>query len=420
MASHIINICIFEDAHYKSLFPLTRMIPAYDIQMGMDTLYDKISRHFSYGNMTLHCRPELKASVKERHKDTLVNHINTGSSCLFINGRLVMQNEWSHLFSLIDPENNFLFTYKGHVIALFLRTDTIKKMIPLLENTPSSASIIKHFRESCITKEVESIRLINHAVDAVYLNSDTIRDDATYKNNPGIIKGAISPFVSILNEHNTFIDAHSTIEDFVLIDARKGPVYIEENVTINAHSRLEGPLFIGKNSHILGGKIRNSSIGRNSKIGGEVSECNFQGYSNKAHDGFLGHSYIGEWVNLGAGTTTSNLKNNYSFIRNESPFGEPDTHTRFLGAIIGDYVKTGIGSMLNTGTVIDIGSTIFDAGLHAKYIPPFSWGTPCNYTTHLLDKFISTTTQMKKRREMVLTDSCKDLLQFIYKTTCKS
>ena len=133
--------------------------------------------------------------------------------------------------------------------------------------------------------------------------------------------------------------------------------------------------------------------------------------SNKQHDGFLGNSYIGEWVNLGANTNNSDLKNNYGFIRLQIGEDEIETGRQFMGSIISDYVRTGISTMLNTGTVIGFGANVFGAGFQPKYIPPFQWGID-NQTE--LDKFFKIIETMKKRREKSLSESEKLLISKIY------
>ena len=417
MSSHIINVCIYEDSVAHSLSPLTTLRPTFDLLVGIDSLYDKVYRYFNYGNITLHCREELKSTVKERHPDHLLNSINTGTACLFINGRTILSKELYATLSEVDNEHNYLFTHQGHVVACYLRSDLLDTMKKALNGTPSSKELIQAFRTSCVTKEIESALMINTTWDALNLNQDVIRMDFNYKEVRGIVKGNIDPFASIKNEHNVFVDKNAEIEDFVLIDASKGPVYIEENVYIQSHTRLEGPLYIGKDTHILGGRIRQSSIGPNCKVAGEVSNSIFHSHSNKAHSGFVGNSYVGQWVNLGAGTTTSNLKSNYSNIILQKGDAKIETQQLFLGAIIGDHVKTSIGTNLNTGTIIETGSVLFDAGFHDKYIPPFSWGSPKSYSRHDQDKFIQTAKIMMQRRNIELSDAQTHLLDHRYKTS---
>ena len=211
-----------------------------------------------------------------------------------------------------------------------------------------------------------------------------------------------------------FIEKGAKIE-CSFINCTKGPVYIDENVVVHAHTRLEGPLYIGKNSVVLGGNIRHSSIGDHCKVHGEISNSVFSSYSNKAHEGFVGHSYIGSWVNLGAQTTTSNLKNNYSLVSVELEGKKVNTDCQFLGSIIGDYVKTAIGTCFNTGSIIHCGSDIVNHDFFTKYYSPFVWGGNSASTHYELRKFIITVERMMSRRQMQLTPNLIDLITLLHK-----
>ena len=163
------------------------------------------------------------------------------------------------------------------------------------------------------------------------------------------------------------------IEPGVVFDVRHGVVVIDQGAEIRSGTRLEGPCYVGPGARVLGGFIRTSILGPRAVVRGEVSSTIFHGYANKAHDGFVGHSVIGRWVNLGAGTTTSNLKNTYGTVRLSIGGTSVDTGRQFLGSLIGDHAKTAIGTMLATGTVVGAGANVFGDGL-GKYVPPFSWG----------------------------------------------
>ena len=335
------NICVFEDDQYNDLLPLTFSRPTYDLFIGMDSLLDKIMSFFDYAITTLHCRDYLEPLVKYHHKKMPVNKITSGMPCLFINGRTLMTSDLHHTLVSADTDHDLLFTHQGHVVALYLRGDLITSMRNMLKKVPSSEEIISYFRSKCVAKELTNVTLIQHPWDLIYLNDTVIRSDFKHRQTPGVIKGNIGPMVTIYNENNVFIDQNTTIEDFVVLDAKNGPIYIEDHVTITAHSRLQGPLYIGNHSHIMGAKLSHTSIGPHCKVGGEVSHSIFHGYSNKAHHGFLGHSYVGEWVNLGSLTTTSNLKINYQSVKVKRGSDVIDTDKQFLGSIIGDHVKNG-------------------------------------------------------------------------------
>ena len=216
-----------------------------------------------------------------------------------------------------------------------------------------------------------------------------------------------------LNDKKIFTGENVIIKPGVILDASKGPIIIDENVIVGSNSVLEGPLYIGKNSEVSPmALIRgNTSIGPFCKIGGEVVCSVFQGYSNKVHHGFIGHSYIGEWVNIGAGTNNSNLKNNYGQVKIFFDTKIINTQLQFMGALIGDYTRIAIGTNLNTGIYIPIGANIFDYTFKQKKINPFSWGK--NQIVSF-NKFLETIESMKQRRNKIVTESEKKYLKYLY------
>jgi UDP-N-acetylglucosamine diphosphorylase/glucosamine-1-phosphate N-acetyltransferase len=196
----------------------------------------------------------------------------------------------------------------------------------------------------------------------------------------------------------------ATIEPHVVFDASLGPIYVGAGSTVHAFTRLVGPCYVGRHSTILGDRITACSIGDHCKVRGEMSNTIFVGYANKGHDGFVGHSYLGRWVNLGAGTTTSNLKNTYGPVSLWTPRGMRDTGMQFLGTLFGDHAKTGIGTCLTTGTVLGAGANVYGAKTPPKTIPPFSWGSAPPYQMYRLDKFLEVAERMMARRQVTLTD----------------
>ena len=205
----------------------------------------------------------------------------------------------------------------------------------------------------------------------------------------------------------------AAVEPGVVFDLRGGPVVLESGAEVRAGTRLEGPLWVGANAHVLGGPVRGSAIGQRTNVRGEVSNCVFLGYANKAHDGFVGHSVIGRWANLGAGTITSNLKNTYGRVRLDVAGTPLDTGLQFLGSLIGDHAKTAIGTLLATGTVIGTGANVFDAVRPPKYVPPFAWGATGSARLSR-DGFLKIVERVLPRRDVVVDEATRALLGRIY------
>ena len=166
----------------------------------------------------------------------------------------------------------------------------------------------------------------------------------------------------------------AAVEPGVVFDTTGGPVVLESGVEVKTGTRLEGPLWAGANTRIVGGPIRTSAIGPWCVVRGEMAATVLLGYANKSHDGFVGHSVVGRWANLGAGTITSNLKNTYGPVRLDVAGATIETGHMFLGSLIGDHAKTAIGTLLRTGTVVGAGASVFDGVRAPKWVPPFSWG----------------------------------------------
>lgn len=207
-----------------------------------------------------------------------------------------------------------------------------------------------------------------------------------------------------------YVERGAEVEPMVCFDPSAGPILIRRGAKVRAFTRLVGPLAVSSGSTILGGRVDCCSIGEGSMVHGEISHSVVLGHSNKSHDGFVGHSYLGRWVNLGAGTITSNLKNTYGSVQLWTPEGLRDTGEIKLGSFIGDHVKTGIGTRLTTGSVVGAGSNIYGGVIPPKYVPPFSWGEGDDLSMYRLDKFLSNTARVMSRRGVTLSEREKKQL----------
>ena len=188
------------------------------------------------------------------------------------------------------------------------------------------------------------------------------------------------------------------IEPGVLFDTRHGGIRLDDGVEVRAGARLAGPVHAGAGSRLLGGPFDAVSAGPRCYLRGEIEETVVLGYTNKAHDGFLGHAYLGSWVNLGAMTTNSDLKNNYGSVRLGDRDGEVETGLIKLGCLIGDHVKTAIGTMLNTGTVVEAGANLFGDSRPPKWIRAFAWGHSPGAPVYDRGAFVDTAIVVMKRR----------------------
>ena len=222
-------------------------------------------------------------------------------------------------------------------------------------------------------------------------------------------------------QRDIFIEEGAVVE-CVAINTTSGPVYIGKDAVLMEGACIRGPFAVCEGGEVrMGSKIyEGTTIGPHCKVGGEVSNTVFFGYSNKAHDGYLGNAVIGEWCNIGAGTNASNLKNDYSLIRvwNYATGSFMKTDLQFCGLIMGDHSKIGVNCMINTATVIGVGVNLHGAGFPRTFVPCFSEGSPTSGFSHIsLKKFLETATRVMSRRSHTLSEADQSLLTHIYDTS---
>jgi UDP-N-acetylglucosamine diphosphorylase / glucose-1-phosphate thymidylyltransferase / UDP-N-acetylgalactosamine diphosphorylase / glucosamine-1-phosphate N-acetyltransferase / galactosamine-1-phosphate N-acetyltransferase len=211
----------------------------------------------------------------------------------------------------------------------------------------------------------------------------------------------------VIGGDQVYVESGADVEPQVVFDVTSGPVLVRRGAHVRAFTRLVGPCAVLENANVLGDRVSGCSIGEWSVVRGEISETIVLGYSNKGHEGFVGHSYLGRWVNLGAGTITSNLKNTYGSVQLWTPNGLQDTRTNKLGSLLGDHAKTGIGTRLTTGTVVGAGANVFGSGIPPKYVPPFSWLDGQQVMEFRLPKFLDIASRVMSRRSVSLSERAR-------------
>jgi len=249
-------------------------------------------------------------------------------------------------------------------------------------------------------------------------NGKVLRTDFELVKNGRESEAITDPFTIVYGRENIFLEEGVDIKATVL-NASEGPIYIGKNAQIQEGSVIKGPFALLNNSVVnMGAKIRpDTTVGPYCKVGGEISNAVFFGYSNKAHDGFLGNSVIGEWCNLGASTNNSNLKNNYSEVKVYSYDSQKmvSTGLQFCGLLMGDHSKTSINSMFNTGTVVGIGCNIFDGGFPPKHVISFSWGGGREgFEMYQFDKFIEAEKRVFARRNLEMSLAYINVLRILH------
>ncbi|MBN2363149.1 hypothetical protein JXL83_03365 [candidate division WOR-3 bacterium] len=387
------NSLVLFEKDRDNFYPLSLSRHVSDLITGYFTFSEGFRRLYDLCEITLLSPAYMEEHLRESHPAFRINEEQQYS--LYLRASILPEKKIKKQISLDGPEE--AFTCEGSVIGFRGSPDTAK-MFFKEGLTPKNMPV----------REVEA-QVFNSVCDIVEGNALSLERNFTR----GALNGEIAGTAKLISPEKIFVGANSTVEDYVLIDARKGPVHISEGVEIKSHSVVAGPVYIGHGTlvkpftHILNG----CSFGPQCRLSGEISKSLFIGYSNKQHSGFLGNSYVGEWVNFGAGTTNSNLKNNYSEITVHYKGEFHRTGMTFLGLLCGDHVKTAIGTLFNTGTTVGLGANIFKPGLTDKCIPSLSWGPGEKYS---FDKFLKTAETVMSRRERKLTDSYGEMLEHIF------
>lgn len=381
---------ILHDDDAPSLSPLTDLRASFELRSGALLTAERLAERF--GEPAAMCVPQRLADVLAERYAVPINQPPTGEAFLVVNGRMT--------HARFDPPaqiNTQLRDGQGGCIAALLDADHLRALIEkgggAVADLPGE------------TYRGEGV--LHRPWDLLIASRANLADDLAHSSRLPRQWLMADSGVHRIGDQPIHLGEQTRIDPLVVIDATAGPVTIDRNATIHAMSVLEGPAYIGPGSCIAPhSRIRaNTVIGPTCKVGGEVSATVFQGYSNKTHYGFIGDSYIGQWVNLGAGTTTSNLKNTYGRIAFQSPDDPQPIQTglTFLGSIVGDHVKTAIGTRLIGGTYLGIGSMIALSSFTPKTVPPFAFLTDSGAKRYQWEKFREVAQRIMERRDCPLT-----------------
>jgi UDP-N-acetylglucosamine diphosphorylase / glucose-1-phosphate thymidylyltransferase / UDP-N-acetylgalactosamine diphosphorylase / glucosamine-1-phosphate N-acetyltransferase / galactosamine-1-phosphate N-acetyltransferase len=417
------SVCIFEDEGAGRFLPLTYVRPVYDLRCGMTTLQEKIFRAYPRAVRSLHCRSSLAGVVRERMAPTTVNQ-PPGSRCLFLNGRVIAGNDLARKMPLGGSDRIYLSQDGTLIAARVTPTADTRSLLSNLWDRLTGGHPITASDFPLLPSEQVDVRLVTYPWDLVNANGRQISEDFAVllkekKIKGKKVRGKVYAGARLLNRKDIIIGEGSKVKPGAVLDAENGPIVLGRNVTIYPNAVIEGPAFVGDGSLIkIGAKIYEStSIGEVCKVGGEVEASILHSYSNKQHDGFLGHSYLGMWVNLGADTNNSDLKNNYSAVKVTINGRSVDSGSQFVGLIMGDHSKSGINTMFNTGTVVGVGCNVYGGGFPPKDIPSFCWGGSDGLVTYELDKCLDVARKVMARRKVELSPTEERLLREVFEST---
>lgn len=385
------NYILFDDSRRTALLPLVYTRPIADIRIGILTIREKWE-HFLNSKTSSYTEPYLAKKFP-----IVLEDLN-----LLINGSILPTEELINELTSLKPgekvvRNEIIIAYcfEGKDVVHF---SEVEKFVVKKTNLD--------FIKIDNTWDIFSKNDLALRADFKLLTKDRKSEKLSETN---FVQG---------NSSDIFLEEGAEIE-YAFLNTKSGPIYLAKDAVIMEGSKVRGPFSLGQQSQLkMDAKIYGATtIGPHCKVGGEINNSVFFGYSNKAHDGFLGNAVIGEWVNLGADTNNSNLKNTYDFVKLWSYADEKFVNTglQFCGLIMGDHSKTGINTMFNTGAVVGVSANLFGSGYQRNFIPSFSWGSPHKMLTFDLNKSFDVATAVMARRGIQFDETEKEILTYIYK-----
>lgn len=395
---------IFDDQDRAAFYPLALNRSVGDLRCGILKLRQRLEQFLEDGETTaIWIDPLLTPLYRERKPDWQVNAPAPANS-LLVNSRLKVSQ------SSIEAVKNLPAGHCLHRGDLILALRCPRE----LSSLPGIAEL-EGLDFQLIPSDLETY---DNLSDIIHDNERLLRFDFEhlFYDNNNYFETEMG--VTALNPYNIWIGENVELKPGVVLDASDGPIVLDQGARVLANAVITGPAYIGKKSLVkVGAKIYGgTSVGPVCKIGGEVEGSIFQAYSNKQHDGFLGHSFVGEWVNIGADSNNSDLKNTYRTVGFHSYLSGAriDSGTMFLGALIGDHVKLGINTSVNTGCVIGIGSNLFGPDLISGFIPDFSWGPASQLGKYRLDRFCETAALVKARRDLEFSPAEREIFGVLH------
>ena len=397
------RLYLFDDARARQFEPFALTRPVSELRAGAEIIrnrWERIARTKAYGFIGA---PHL-ADFDEPGASPSVSAEQTIPS-----GSVIANSRFVPTLSEVIDDTSASYTCDGIVCAVRLRQSI--DMSDIGDGTADLKMLASQGTEPAPLQG----RWLNEVWDLVGQLNEQLSEDIPIMGSS--LSGGVVENATVIGSHQVYLEMGASIEPYVVLDASAGPILIRRGASIASFTRIVGPCYIGENSIVVGDAIRACSIGDMCKVRGEISGSIMLGHSNKGHTGFVGSSYVGRWVNFGAGTTTSNLKNTYGNVQLSTSAGLRDTGLQFLGSLVGDHAKTGIGTMLTTGCVVGAGANVFGASTTPKSIPPFAWGDSEPFDRYEVDKFLEVAARMMERRHVTLSDAARQQLAAAHKAS---
>jgi UDP-N-acetylglucosamine diphosphorylase/glucosamine-1-phosphate N-acetyltransferase len=384
-----LNLIIFEDYNADGFYPLSVSHPVFDLFCGCFNVVDRLKHYFNPDKIYLSCRDYLADIARQRYSLSVNDFTDINDDSVIVNAAVIPDPDILQTIKYC-PVDSLVVNPEG-IVGGRVSSGRLKEL--------SFSNILKNHDVAEYKFELHQIEqaLFGHLWDIVNYNPKAIENDFTLI--PDIHDWKRNAQAARFGD-NIHIHPSAEVQDGAYIDSGGGPVVMDSGAKVEPRSLIQGPAYIGKDSVVMAGMIREGcSLGPVCKIGGELEESIILGYSNKCHEGFIGHAYLGEWVNLGALTTNSDLKNNYGEITVSLQGQIISTGSIKVGCFIGDHTKTGIGTLLNTGIVIGFSNNLYGGSLFVeKEIGHFKWGTPGQLVHYRTDKAMEAAKAAMSRR----------------------
>lgn len=417
------HICFFEDDHVPGLRPLVETRAAYDLRLGGRTLFETACDALAPAERCLHARPLVGNATAHRH-EVPVNMLPDGADMLFVNGRFVAEEGAAHeqLQTASQRTEPRAFVQGNVLVGAWVPDAADRCPDDLLARPALTADA---FADLPVT-ELEDATLVGrpwHLLDT--LRSALARDIEARSQPTGRAlterpHAAVHESVTSIRDSHIHLGDGASIRPGAILNAEEGPIHIGPEAVVHERAVVQGPCYIGPKTHVkIGADVEGTATGTWCKIAGEIHDTIFQGYSNKSHPGFLGHSVLGCWCNLGADTNNSNLKNDYGEVMAYAPDEERFVNTgrQFAGLFMGDHSKCGINTMFNTGTVVGTNCNLYGSDFPPRYVPPFSWGGASGLTEYRLGKACEVAERVMARRDTAFTAADRELLATLFERT---
>ncbi|MCG3138154.1 MAG: hypothetical protein HJJLKODD_02014 [Phycisphaerae bacterium] len=364
-------VILYEDEAYRHFLPLVYWRPVFRLRCGRYAFSERISRRLGTEDFGVWVRSELAEVVQARHHWPTNQPVLEGT--LLVNGRWIPPGP----LQVDCPSAGYIEDQRVYISC---DAQLARKLSPeIMLNKGRLDELLEG-----VPRQAAGGFVFSWPWDLIHHNNTCLHMD--WQEQDENLPSPIPTGIHLVQPEKIHLADNCLIKPGVVLDASGGPIYIDSQVTLLPNAVIEGPAYIGPGSIISAGSwIRSgTTIGPGCKVGGEISTTIFHALSNKQHHGFVGHSYIAEWVNLGAGTTTSNMKNTYGTIR--PPIGgiPVDSGQQFLGSLIGDFAKSGINQTLTTGSVIGFSSSLTTSTIHSAFVPSFQFITDRGAETYAL------------------------------------